>query len=509
MRRGAATAGPRTSPFEPEKESDRNFVTDAGNKLDTGCIYRSSGPIEFDIDVTRYLGPLKPDGTLVNADDLIKAGVLGPTATLTMPGFDVDSGAAATPDVQPERDRVWFNGEEIGFLSGETDTWKLNSFQIDIRKVRFAARASAGSSPAPAKNHVTIDIDVANVEQNWCTSIDWGALTFRATSPIILVHGNNSNGGFFERQGFILDLAHRGLLVDNSINMPTDTVANHAWLLNTTIPAIAKSFGATGIHLVAHSKGGLDVREYLAQYQPSHDKEFKVLSYTTLSTPHNGSALADLLIQRDVAVESLAEREFVGFPLLTETVLNQTPPADIGTTNLTTAFTASLNANTVSAISPNTVFNTVAADADLNSNGQMDRVPVDEYREIRDESEELRALDAKVGGDIKIGVAMNVMYRILEWTESVGLRIERRSGLRGITTVAVVTANPTAETLGNDLLVSIPSGLGEGSVATRVANTHVFYGTDGRNHSSVADVGVAATVATWLLQIESKSGGLQ
>ena len=99
MRYSAATAGPRTSPFEPQKESDRNFVTDAGNKLDTGCIYRSSGPIEFDIDVTRYLGPLNPDGTLANADDLIKAGVLGPTATLTMPGFDVDSSAAATPQV--------------------------------------------------------------------------------------------------------------------------------------------------------------------------------------------------------------------------------------------------------------------------------------------------------------------------------------------------------------------------------------------------------------------------
>ena len=334
---------------------------------------------------------------MANADDLIKAGVLGPTATLTMPGFDVDSGAAATPDVQPERDRVWFNGEEIGFLSGVTDTWKMNSFQIDIRKVRFAARAGAGSSPAPASNHVTIDIDVANVEQDWCTSIDWGALTFRAASPIILVHGNNSDGGFFDRQGFVVELAARRLLVDNSISMPTDTVANHAWLLNTRIPAIAKSFGATGVHLVAHSKGGLDVREYLAQYQPSHDKEFKVLSYTTLSTPHNGSALADLLVQRDAAVESLAEREFVGFPTFTETVLNQTPPADIGTTNLTTAFTASLNANTVSAISPDIVFNTVAADADLNSNGEIDRVP-DEYREMRDESEELRAVDAKVGG---------------------------------------------------------------------------------------------------------------
>ena len=97
VRRSAATAGPRTSPFEPEKESDRHFVTDAGNKLDTGCIYRSSGPIEFDIDVTRTLGPLKADGTLANADELIAAGVLGPTATLTMPGYDVDSGASARP----------------------------------------------------------------------------------------------------------------------------------------------------------------------------------------------------------------------------------------------------------------------------------------------------------------------------------------------------------------------------------------------------------------------------
>jgi len=508
VRRGAATAGPRTSPFEPQKESDRNFVTDAGNKLDTGCIYRSSGPIEFDIDVTRYLGPLKADGTLANADALIAAGLLGPTATLSMPGYDVDSGAAPTPDVQPERDRVWFNGEEIGFLSGETDTWKMNSFQIDIRKVRFAARASAGAFVVPASNHVTIDIDVANADQDWCTSIDWGALSFRAASPVILVHGNNSDGGFFERQGFVAELTARGLIVDNSITMPTDTVASHGWLLNTQIPAIAKSLGATSVHLVAHSKGGLDVREYLAMYQPDHDKDFNVLSYTTLSTPHNGSALADLVVQRDAAVESLAEREFVGFPTFTETILNKTPRADDGMTNLTTAFTASLNTSTLFAISPATVFNTVAADADINGNGTIDRSP-DEYREMRDESKDLRELDASAFGERKTRLAMNVMYEILRTTESVGLRIERRSGMLGTTTVAVVTANPTAQPLGNDLLVSIPSGQGEGSIAARVANTHLFTGSDGRNHSSVANGGVAATVADWLFDIDLKSGGLR
>ena len=66
-----------------------------------------------------------------------------------------------------------------------------------------------------------------------------------------------------------------------------------------------------------------------------------------------------------------------------------------------------------------------------------------------------------------------------------------------------------AQPLGNDLLVTIPSGQGEGSIATRVANTHVFTGSDGRNHSSVANGRVAATVANWLFDIERTSGGLQ
>lgn len=507
VRRSAATAGPRTSPFEPEKESDRNFVTDAGNKLDTGCIYRSSGPIEFDIDVTRTLGPLNPDGTLANADELIAAGVLGPTATLTMPGFDVDSGAAATPDVQPERDLVQFNGEDIGFLSGVTDTWKMNSLQIDIRKVRFAARAAVGGSPVPASNHITINIDVANAAQNWCTSVDWGALSFRATSPVILVHGNNSDAAFFDRQGFVVELAARHLLVDNSISMATDTVANHAQLLDQRIPAIAKSLGAGSVHLVAHSKGGLDVREYLALYQPRHEKELKILSYTTLSTPHNGSALADLLVQRD-ATMAFAVQEFDGFPTFTEWLLSQ-KATDVGTTNLTTAFTAALNARTVTAISRDTVFNTVAADTDLNGNGEIDRNP-DEYLELRNESAELRKVDAAPGGEFLTRRLTNIPYQILRNTQSVGVRYETRTTLLGKNEgVAIVVAYPTPQPLGNDVLVTIPSGQGEGSVASRVANTHVFSGSGGRNHSSVADGGVAATVARWLFDIERKTGGLQ
>ena len=240
---------------------------------------------------------------------------------------------------------------------------------------------------------------------------------------------------------------------------------------------------------------------------PAHEKELKILSYTTLSTPHNGSALADLLVQRDVAM-AYAVQEFEGFPTFTESILKK-KPTDVGQTNLTTAFTAALNARTVSAISRDTVFNTVAADADLNGNGEIDRSP-DEYLELRNESAELRNIDASPGGEFVTRGLTDIPYQILRNTQSVGVRYETRTTLLGKNeSVAIVIAYPTPQPLGNDVLVTIPSGQGEGSVASRVANTHVFSGSDRRDRSSVADGGVAATVARWLFDIERKTGGLQ
>lgn len=53
-----AKAGPRTSPFDPPEATDRNFVTDDAPKLDTGCLFRASGPIVFDIEITRHVGEI-------------------------------------------------------------------------------------------------------------------------------------------------------------------------------------------------------------------------------------------------------------------------------------------------------------------------------------------------------------------------------------------------------------------------------------------------------------------
>jgi len=504
----AAATGPRTSPFEPPEANDRSFVTDAAPGLDTGCTFRSGGPLVFNIEITRYAGELNPDGTLRNAAALVAAGLISRTATLIQPAFDVDSGAVLAPPFQPERDRVSFNGEEIGFLSGENNEWKLNSFEVPIEKVRFAARGAAGSPPSPAINEVRIDIDTANSEQVWCTAVDWSAQSFKAMSPIILIHGNNSNGGFFNRQGFTGELETQGLLYDNSINLPTTTIAANGSQLNNLIPAIVRSFGVDSVHLVVHSKGGLDTREYLANYQSSHDTDFKVLSYTSLSTPHNGSVGADLLVQREAALRVTSEVEFSGFPTFTQTIAEQMG-TDAGTPNLTTTFAAGFNAANVARLPSSIVFNTVAADADTNGNAAIDRNP-DEYAQLRAESPSLTATDNSFLGHTKTRIAVNAVYQVLRTTAGVALSYRTESTLFGGTrTVAVLTSVPNATLLGNDVLVPIPSGRGVGSIESRVANTTTFQGPAGRNHSNVADGGVAATVIPWIVNVERSNGDLK
>lgn len=509
-----SATGPRTSPFEPPAENDHSFITDGAPKLDTGCIYRSSGPITYNVMITRHVGALNSDGTLKNAAALVAAGLISRTATLIMPAFDVDSNATVA-NIQPERDRVSFNGEALGFLTGENGVWKLNSFEIPIEKVRFAPRGANGSLPTAAMNQVRIDIDTANTTESWCTSIDWGAQSFKATSPIILIHGNNSKGKFFEDRGFTAELSRQHLLFDNSINLPTTFIERNGGGLNALIPGIVKSFGVDSAHLIVHSKGGLDSREYLAKHQPTHDNEFKILSLTTLGSPHNGSAGADVAVARDNAsnfVGVLGKIEYQGFPDYTRQ-LAALAGIDDGTRNLTTGFVAGFNGRVIPRLPNTTVYNTVAADADTNNNAQIDRTP-DEYAELRDEDFKLRALDAFSEGASRYIV--NAVYQILRNTQtvSVAYREEVIIPATPLTPaikrkIATISSVPNPVPLGNDTLVTIPSALGVGSLQPLVTDSRTFTGAEGRNHASIVNGGVAATVIPWILRTERTRGDLR
>jgi len=421
-----------------------------------------------------------------------------------MPGFDVDFDATPPPPFQPERDRVLFNGQPLGFLQGVNNAWVLNSFEIPIGRLRFPARGANGVAPTPVNNDIVIEIDTANTDEVWCTAVDWAALSMKALSPLVLIHGNGSNGGFYERQGFNATLRARRVAFDNSINMPTDFIAPHGALLDRLIPAIVKSFGVDSVHLVAHSKGGLDSRDYLARYQPARDADFKVLSLSTLSTPHNGSVLADLLIAYETAAASSSFVSFSGFPGMTAAMARTLTP-DNGTRNLTTGFVAAFNGSNVGALPAANVFNTIAADADTNGNA-IDSTP-DEYLELRTESTALtRVHNLSTAGSRGI---VDATYQILRNSAAVSITYTTRSlGPISVTT-STVSSVPVTTPLGNDTLVTLSSARGVGSVAGRVSNSFSFTGAAGRNHSNVANGGVASTVLPWIFDVERRNGDLR
>ena len=508
----AAATGPRTSPFTPPKESDIVFVVDSAPGLDTGCTFRSGGPLVFDIEITRWVGPVDASGHLLDPAALVAAGVLSANASVILPAFDVDVNGA--PGFPPEVDRISLNDKVLGTLTGDNNIWKLNQFTVDIADLRFPDRGAFGSKPTAARNTIRIDIDTASGSaENWCTSIDWASASFKAMSPVILTHGNNSDAGFWDRHNFANALADAHIPVDgcantaicrNPLNLQTSFVAVNGARLASLIPGIVASFGADSYHIVAHSKGGLDSREFLANYAPS---ELMLLSHNTLSTPHNGSVLADITVARGVSLNVFRRTRFVGFPTFTQTLVflaNLTGPDD-GARNLTTTFTAGFNAGNVGSL-PDADYNQVAADADRNGSASID---------IEAEVAALRLDDGTIR-NLPVAIAtraVDPLYQILRntagITTSTSVELVFVGSLLVPVQVLTITAVPTPGPLGNDMLVTLPSGLGFGSIRGRSTGSATFTGAAGRNHSDVADDGVAATVIPWLLRAERNRGDLK
>lgn len=486
----SATAQTRSSPFAPPPADDRTFVTDGAPLLDTACLFRSQGPIIFDIAVTRFVGEVAPDGTLLDPGTLIQNGVVAPSATLQVPAFDVDFDTTTLPGDEPERDRVSINGHDLPshFLTGTMDVWKLNSFEVPIQFLRFPERAAPGSSPTPAMNTVRIDIDTANTEELWCTAIDWGLLTFKAMSPVILIHGNNSDGGFFARQGFKGHLDSLHIPNDNSISMVTAPIVTHSALLDTLIPGIVQSFGVDSVHLVVHSKGGLDTRDWLATYYGSHP--FKVLTLTTLSTPHRGSVGADLV----VAQEQASYIEGAG---ITNDLISRLMGPDAGTPDLTTSSTAAFNALNVPLLPTDIVYRAVGGNADLNGNGRIDAVP-DEFASSRLESSDL-ATAYGISPSLA-ATLIDAAYQLIRNYASVTVVTRSVTVLgRTILTYRVGVATTGGDL--NDTLVPLSSAAGPGFTFLPP-----FVGTNGRDHASIGNAGVAATVVPLLQQTELATG---
>lgn len=329
-----SASGPTTSPIAPRTATDSRFIENGGNGLDTGCTFRPGGPLVISLPVTRVVGATNGDGTLQFPNLMVNNGLITPTLKLRMPAFDVDLEGA--PGVPPELDKVLFNGVEIGSLSGSNNTWKLNEFSINVGLVRFAQKNSSGA-PTPGNNEITILIDQGSgSDVNWCTAIDWVELSFTAMYPVVLIHGNGSCPTFFSgdlrcdgnreqspAQYFITPFLNQEVLVDTSIHMPPALIEVNAGVLQSQIPAIASSFGVKHLHVIAHSKGGLHMRDFVTRL-PTEGGSLGILSLTTLSTPHLGSAGADY--QLDAAAGGWNVALFSDNPTVTEMTRRFAPP---------------------------------------------------------------------------------------------------------------------------------------------------------------------------------------
>ncbi len=113
--------------------------------------------------------------------------------------------------------------------------------------------------------------------------------------PILLVNGLGDKNFSFMR-GFVSvkrELTKKGYKVYLSKQDGLGTIEDNGEALKEEILEIVKNENVAKIHIIAHSKGGLDARYAISKC--GMDKF--VLSLTTLSTPHHGSELSRRLLK--------------------------------------------------------------------------------------------------------------------------------------------------------------------------------------------------------------------
>lgn len=116
--------------------------------------------------------------------------------------------------------------------------------------------------------------------------------------PIILVHGIANTDKTPDDQkkawGVIPQfIKEKGAQVFFGKSDSWGTIEHNAALLRQTVEQVLRITGSRKINIIAHSKGGLDARRMIAE--PGMDD--KIASLTTVSTPHKGVYLTDLLFR--------------------------------------------------------------------------------------------------------------------------------------------------------------------------------------------------------------------
>ena len=318
----------------PPQQQLGTYVIDTG--LSSDYFFRSNGPLVVQIPVPPVVNPdeIGPDGYLKNPAKLIANKVIGATATIEFPAFDInDKSSPPVSGAAPEKDVVTFNGKTYGsgVLSGFENQWVNQTIQVPIGELKFS-----GGPGGAISNELHIDIDVANANftQNYCAQIprtnppvnhcsigevwgmtlDWIGVQFDVAAPYVLAHGINAQASTWDEAtapGVISTLDDIGVAWNRFSVAPNGSVDQNAVSLANQINVWLKTMQADRVHIIAHSKGGLDAQAMAADIQANSQStdpnvpNFKILSLSTLSTPHYGSTISDVASLKTYAVDQI------------------------------------------------------------------------------------------------------------------------------------------------------------------------------------------------------------
>lgn len=441
-----------TSPFSPPEEKLGTYIVNSGSGLDTGCTYRGGGPLRIKLPIPAVVNPdeLNADGTLKDPKKLIDNKVIASKAILSLPVYDIDSGYTSS-SYAPEIDKLYFNGKYQKTLSGKNRKWTDDGLSIDISEVKFGK-----------DNEVRIDIDTDNSREVWCMAVDWVALDFDVAPPYVLFHGIYSDASTWDAAGnnrTTLDAlndigvlytrfsvtggnATGGCAQTNTYTGENNTgphgfSACNAKELRTKTTDFLKPLKAKRVNVLAHSKGGLD-----AQAMANLKTDFKILSLSTLSTPHLGSPTADItkINQEDVDDYILQGTDPNGFvkefkDIWTFGAGPKLPGIyDLTTHKSTQQIISGLRGN----INPTY---TIGAFADANGNAVLDSSEV-----------------AGMTGGSALLKQYRKTWNVMRNVSSVNVvNVAKKKGFFGTNTTYTYTVTPTTNNNGNDIVVTTKS----------------------------------------------------
>ena len=301
--------------------------------------------VNFYVDRAVTNSSLNADGTLVNPQEMIAKGLIAPTVTVqfAMVDFKFYHGVCMprlTGSLPLHLRLISVNGKLVENANAETPGGWLKfdhslvpcqyciiTYKIPIAMVRFPLPAQLGSTPEPVLNTLDLSDDFLGFEGvRPKRHVAWSMTSVSAAAPIVFVHGMATQGvdwgnpatsgasgpNWYGTPGVmyqnILDLFNASLGTwSTSINLGTSfvlksgvqSISSDSTELQTQLPSVVNTFGARKCHVVAHSKGGLDMRYYLDstsyRQQLLSPGGIKVLSLYTIDTPHKGSVLADIM----------------------------------------------------------------------------------------------------------------------------------------------------------------------------------------------------------------------